>query len=56
MYLSSIVDWLPFFCAALRVFLASQFETMVPTLEGFIPDGKKSFLTQFVSHVNHIVA
>eukprot|EP00731_Ephydatia_muelleri_P034617 Em0068g12a len=32
------------------VFLASQFETMVPTLESFIPDGKKSFLTQFVSH------
>ena len=37
-----------------RVHLSTQFEGLLPYLESMIPESKKSFLTQFVSHVSMI--
>ena len=37
------------FCS--RVFLAKQFEQLMPHLEALIPEKKRNFLTQFYSQV-----
>ncbi len=48
-----IRQWFQLMLPCFRVFLASQFQTLLPHLEGLIPETKRSFLTQFFSHVRH---
>ena len=37
--------------SSIRVFLASEFQTIVPTLEKLIPESKHGFLSQYNSQV-----
>lgn len=40
---------------SLSVFLAKQFEYLLPHLERLVPEDKKHFLTQFFSQVSFII-